>query len=55
MSDMCKSANRHIRVLYARMFKWICSVRHEDGISAKELRTRVKLITMRECLGDQSM
>ena len=32
------------------MNKWLCNVRPEDRISAEELRTRVKLKSMRECL-----
>ena len=34
----------------ARMIKWMHNVRPEDRISAVELRNRVQLNTMRECL-----
>ena len=36
-----------------RMFKLPCSVRLGDKISAKELRTRLKLNSMGECLEDK--
>ena len=47
MVDMYKSANRHSRGSYARMFRWMCGVRPEDRITAEELSSRVKLISMR--------
>ena len=37
----------------ARMVKWICNIRPEDKISAEELKTRIKLKSMRECLQDK--
>ena len=32
-----------------RMVGWLCNVRPEDVISAKELRTTLKMNSMREC------
>ena len=37
----------------ARMLRWICSVRTRNRISSDELRTRLKLKSMREPLQDR--
>ena len=36
----------------ARIVKWMFSVRPEDRISAKELKTRLKLNDMMKCMQD---
>ena len=33
-----------------RMVRWVCNVRPEDWISTEELKTRLKLKSMRKCL-----
>ena len=33
-----------------RMVRWVCNVRPEDRIPIGELRIKLKLISMRECL-----
>ena len=38
-----------------RMTRWMCNVKSEDKISAEELRTRLKLNMMRECLPDKRL
>ena len=39
----------------ARTVRWLCNVLSEDRISAEELRTRLKLKSMRECLQDRRL
>ena len=39
----------------ARMVRWMCNVKSEDKISAEELRTRMKLKSMKECLQDRRL
>ena len=36
-----------------RMAIWMCNVRSEDRICAEELRNRLKLKSIRECLQDR--
>ena len=38
-----------------RMVRWMCNISPEDRISAEELKTRLKLKTMRECLQDRRL
>ena len=37
----------------ARMVRWMCSIRPERRISLRELKTRLKLNSTRECLQDR--
>ena len=37
------------------MVRWTCNVKSEDEISAEELRTRMKLKSMKECLQDRRL
>ena len=39
----------------ARMIRWMCNVRPEDNISTEELKTRLKLNSMKECLLDRRL
>ena len=39
----------------ARTVRWLCNVLSEDRISAEELRARLKLKSMRECLQDRRL
>ena len=39
----------------AGMVRWTCNVKSEDEISAEELRTRMKLKSMKECLQDRRL
>ena len=39
----------------ARIGRWMCSARPEERISAEELSSTLKLISMRECLQDKTL
>ena len=48
--DMIKRERNDVR-----MVGWICNVRPEDVISAKELRTTLKMNSMRKCSQGRSL